>query len=303
MKSRASFDHGRIPVGPGRPLEIEEASNRYLIHPLSRALVDRLILTSATPNQVSISSVFAAGAAALCYLALPWPWGPFSGFACQIIWHVLDGADGDLARRSGRASDLGELIDGVCDHLSQLLINLAFIAILARGLGPWAWGIGLAAGLAHFVQSNAYETGRKTYCRWMSGARWMRQAQPGANGVRGALGGLYMAVSNAFSPGEAGIEEAMAPFAEAVGPDMDRARRLYRESMAPLVKQSGLLSGNTRTLASALSMLVGGPLWYFLFEIVVLNIVMAWVLARRQKINRRLAVMLRASAPASRPAP
>jgi phosphatidylglycerophosphate synthase len=32
-------------------------------------------------------------------------------------WHVLDGADGDLARMTGRASPQGELFDGICDYV------------------------------------------------------------------------------------------------------------------------------------------------------------------------------------------
>ena len=48
----------------GRPVEIEEPSNRYFVHPLARWLVDRLLSTPVTPNQVSVASVFTAAAAA-----------------------------------------------------------------------------------------------------------------------------------------------------------------------------------------------------------------------------------------------
>src|ERR1700676_2404981 len=126
MKSSASSFPTPLGPAPGRPDEIEEPTNRYLVHPVSRALVNVLIATPATPNQVSVASVFMAGGAALCYAQLAWPWNALAGLAFQFAWHVLDGADGDLARRTGRASTVGELVDGICDHLSQALIYVAF---------------------------------------------------------------------------------------------------------------------------------------------------------------------------------
>ena len=294
-----------IPPAPGRPREIEAWTNVHLVHPVSRAVVDVLLNTPVTPNQVSLASVgFAAGAAG-CYLGLAWPWAAFAGLACQFAWHVLDGADGDLARRSGRASPLGELIDGICDHLSQVLIYVALVYVLQRdGWTSWAsWWIASIAGASHFIQANAYETGRKTYRRWVYGAEWMRQTSTGAAGQRGpqrALASLYMAISNLASPGEARIDTAMA----ALGGDAastGRVRGLYRDLYAPLVKASGLLDSNTRTIAVFASMLAGSPLWFFLFEIVVLNVALAWLGRERRRREDQLLASLSAAQAASAP--
>ncbi len=278
-----SFD-----AAPGRPVEIEAISNRLFVHPASRAIVDLLERTAFTPNQVSLASVFAAAAAALCYLGLPWPTGAFAGFACQIVWHILDGADGDLARRTGRASAFGELVDGLCDHLSQALIYVAFAVILQRAFGVWSWALAVSAAVSHFLQANAYETGRKTYRRWVYGAAWMRQAGAGVGGVGGRLAAFYVAVSTALNPGEAKAEAAMAPLIARGGAAAAQARAGYRALFAPLVKRSAVLGSNTRTLAAFLSMLVGGPLWFFLFELTVLNVALATLVARRAWLNGHL---------------
>src|SRR5665811_871479 len=56
------------------------------------------------------------------------------------------------------SSPLGELIDGVCDHFSQVVIYVAFVLVLQRhGWGPWAWVVASIAGASHFVQANIYE--------------------------------------------------------------------------------------------------------------------------------------------------
>ncbi|HEY2179562.1 MAG TPA: CDP-alcohol phosphatidyltransferase family protein [Caulobacteraceae bacterium] len=277
-------------AAPGRPREIEAPSNLWLIHPASRALVDVLVRTPVTPNQVSIVSVAAAGAAAGAYVLIPWPWGAFAGLAGQLAWHVLDGADGDLARRTGRASPLGELIDGLCDHVSQGLIYVAFALVLQRSLGAWAWGLGLGAAASHFLQANAYETGRKTYRRWVYGAPWMRQTGAGAGGLGGALGGAYVAISRVLSPGEERLEAAMA-----ATNDPPAARTAYREAFAPLVKASGLLGSNVRTFAAFASILAGSPLWLFLFELTALNLALVVLAALRWRLNRAVAGRLAVS--------
>jgi phosphatidylglycerophosphate synthase len=268
---------------PGRPREIEAASNLYLVHPLSRALATVLARTPVTPNQVSITSVVASGAAAAAYAGLAWPWNAFVGLGCQFVWHVLDGADGELARRTGRASPLGELIDGVCDHASQVLVYVALALMAQRTVGAWAWVAAVAAGASHFLQANAYETGRKAYRHFVYGAAWMRQTGAGAVGLGAALGGLYMATSALLSPGETVVEAAMARAPAEAG------RLAYRDAFAPLVKASGVLGSNARTLATFLAVLAGRPLWFFLWELTALNLALAVLTLWRSRTSGRLA--------------
>jgi phosphatidylglycerophosphate synthase len=277
---------------PGRPREIEAVTNSYLIHPAARRLVDWLQRTPVTPNQLSVASVAASAAAAICYVGMAWPWGAFAGLAFQFVWHVLDGADGDLARRTGRASPRGELVDGVCDHVSQALIYIAFAVALQSRLGPWAWAAAAAAAASHFVQANVYETGRKSYRRFVYGAPWMRQTGAGVGGPGAWLAGLYLAVSNLTGPGEAQAEQAMDA-ALAAGKTQS-ARALYRQRFAPLVKASGVLDSNTRTLAAFMAILAGRPLWFFAFEFTALNLALAVLAAARLRANHDLAVALAA---------
>lgn len=238
---------------------------------------------------VSIASILPAVGAALAYLYWPTPWGPLAALAGQFAWHVLDGADGDLARRTGRASPIGELVDGVCDHASQIIIYVALALSLAHVIGPGkAWLLASVAGAGHFLQANAYETGRKTYRRWVYGAAWMRQTRAGGGGLRGALAGLYLAISRVFAPGEAAVEAAMDRAIAKGSSCAASARALYRLTHEPLVKASGVLDSNTRTVAMFFSMLAGSAIWFFLFEAVVLSAVTVWVVWRRGTLNRRL---------------
>jgi phosphatidylglycerophosphate synthase len=282
-----SSDYLAAPA-PGRPAEIEEPTNRYLVHPVSRAVARALTDTPITPNQVSVASVFMAAGAGGCYLVLSWPWVALGGLLFQFAWHVLDGADGDLARRTGRASPIGELVDGICDHLSQAILYVALATGLMRQIGPSAWALAIAAALSHFVQANAYETGRKTYRRWVYGAGWMRQTLGSVEKrghLQGALGRIYLSVSNFTNPGEEEVERALSdPPSDGDG----EAGKHYQELFAPLIRSSFWLSGNTRTMAVFVSMLVGSPAWFFLFEVTALNLALVWITVLRGRRNAAL---------------
>ncbi|MFM5884488.1 MAG: CDP-alcohol phosphatidyltransferase family protein, partial [Novosphingobium sp.] len=71
---------------------------------------------------------------------------------------MIDGADGDLARLTGRTSPIGEMVDGLCDYLSHIVLYLMLGAWLATSNGPvtgWlAWMLVVGAGLSHAVQAN-----------------------------------------------------------------------------------------------------------------------------------------------------
>jgi hypothetical protein len=66
------------------------------------------------------------------------------------------------------------------------------------------------------------------------------------------------------------------------------ARRLYRERFAPLVKASGIMDSNTRTVAAFLAVLAAQPLWLFVFELTALNLALVGLAIARSRANREL---------------
>jgi len=266
----------------GKPRELELWSNRWLIHPLSRRLAAALSHTPVTPNMVSAAGVFAAGAAAAGYVGLAWPVSVAVGFVAHCGWHVLDGADGELARRTGRSSSTGELVDGLCDYLGQAVLYIALAAFLARSIGPWAWPLALASGLARAVQANSYESRRRHYQHWAYGRAWIRQTLGGeaaaSPGGLAALGRLYLAVSAKVARPNPALEHQLAAWIRQGGEVEADARALYRMGQRRAIAAAAPLSANARTFVLALSMAAGSPLYYFLYETVGLTLVLAWSL-------------------------
>jgi phosphatidylglycerophosphate synthase len=292
-------------VSHSRPLEIEEPLNRFLVHPTARALVTLLIPTGITPNAVSVLSVVMMALACACYALLPWPQGAFAGLLFHFLWHVFDGADGDLARRTGRSSPIGEIVDGVCDHLSHLILYLTLGFILAGTVGPWGWALTVVSAASRAFQAVCYETQRRTYRRWVYGVNWIRQdlgkaeaqARPGGAGRIGVkLAEVYLGMSGWVRADDSRVEAALERILQKGGPRAVQARTLCRAEMLPLVKRASWLSTNWETVGVFLTILATSPVWFLAFQATVINAVMAACVIGQRGRYARLAARLEALA-------
>jgi len=282
--------------GPGRPREIEEALNFHVIHPMARAVATLLIPTGVSPNTVSALGVVMMALACGCYLGLPWPWSALVGLLFHIAWHVFDGADGDLARRTGRSSTNGEIVDGICDHLSHLILYLTLGWLLSRQMGPWAWAITVASAASRALHATAYESARRNYRRWVHNVGWLRQnlgaaERAGRSSLWGrlstGLGRVYLGMSRLVSADDRQVDAAMARLVSAGGGRAEAARKVYARRQRPLVKMASALSTNWETVGVFLSLLAGSALYFLVFQAVALNLVMAAVvLAERRNYAR-----------------
>lgn len=101
-----------------------------------------------TPNQITwlrlATGVVATGLVAIG--SSPWMW---VGCALFVLSVLLDRADGELARLTGRYSDFGHKLDLISDTLVNALIFLgAGLAARDGLLGFWAVPMGALAGAA-----------------------------------------------------------------------------------------------------------------------------------------------------------
>jgi phosphatidylglycerophosphate synthase len=167
----------------GRAPELEDALNRHLYHPLARRLARLLQPTGISPNAVSVAGMLLVWAAAWAYVTIVWPYGALLGFALHLGWHVVDGADGDLARLTGRASPTGEMVDGLCDYAAHVVLYLTLAAMLDDRIGAMAWILASAAGASHAFQTNHAESHRRNYLWWAYGVPWLKHAQAAGDEV------------------------------------------------------------------------------------------------------------------------
>lgn len=288
------------PRRPVRPRELQDSLNFYLYHPLAWRLAQLLARTPLTPNIVSVIGggfVVAAGIVYAQTYVQGWGWpGALLGMLLHMTWHVVDGADGDLARLTGRTSPLGELIDGICDYASHIIVYFILGWLLAQQIGAaWAWPAMAAAGVSHFVQANHVEVQRRQYQWWVYGTPWLRNTHMGATrtgkfGFAEIVTG-YLKLASGMTPDALKVDAAV----EAAREDPARLASLAaraRGEAPPLMRLLKVLGPNPRAIVLGLSMLAGTPLWYMLYQTVVLNALMAVSVRNHNAAARRIAAEL-----------
>jgi phosphatidylglycerophosphate synthase len=268
------------------PREMEDWLNFHIYHPLANRLAGLLVPTPVTPNMVSFAGWMLIVAATFLYTGLAWPMSVLLAFPVHALWHIFDGADGVLARRTGKSSPIGELVDGVCDYTGHIILYVALAAFLDdQWIGSWAWALALVSGVSRILQSNHSESQRRTYLWRVYGVPWLKNAYEAGGGQLDKRGlfvrifepgaRLYVAIAAATNPLSDRIDAAIARAEEEPG-GRERVSRLCRRIQRFPLKVQTVLGPNIRTVALGVSMLAGSPLWYFLFEFVPLNLLLIW---------------------------
>jgi len=270
---------------PARPREMQDALNYYLYHPLAWRIALRLRRTSVTPDIVSVAGMLCIMLSALAYSQSGWPLPALVGLLLHMGWHVLDGADGDLARLTGRSSTRGELIDGACDYLGHIVLYVALAFILQSEIGAAAWWLVAAAGASHIAQINFYEIQRRQYQYWVHGNAWMRSVVSLPEGVLGLLAKAHLGLARRHSPLTGHVDFALQN-AEGNSAELTRIRVIVQQHFANVLPALQLLGSNQRTIILGLSMLAGSPLYYLMYVAVFLNIALvAFIFSCRRKTS------------------
>ena len=298
----ASTQAGKPPFGPGtarkRPRETEDPLNLFLYHPLAATLARWLQPTGVSPNAVSVAGMLCIWSAAACYLLLPWPQSALFGLCLHMLWHVVDGADGDLARLTGRSSPAGEIVDGVCDYAGHSLLYVALAAMTDDVIGLWAWPLAALAAASHAAQANHAESQRRTYLWLAYGVPWLKQARSAdakafaaSKGLTRIFSGparLYLWAANAMTPNMAALDAVIAD--AATDPHrLEFIRRLVRRSSRRSLIFQKAIGANPRTLILGACMAFGSPLAFFLVQIFALNFLLGISVVHHDRVARSLA--------------
>ncbi len=277
-----------------RPRELEDSLNYHIYHPLAWRLAQALARTPLTPNAVSVIGAGFVVAAAVAYAQPWWPVSALLGLMLHMSWHVIDGADGDLARITGRASPIGEMVDGICDYTGHIILYLVLGWLMAQQpqIGVMAWPLIVAGGISHIIQSNHVEVQRRSYQWWVYAKPWLRITHGRADAATRTTGlagfaSFYLGVAAGVASSTGRIDEAVAEAAN--DPDrLARIRGLARGEAPPLLGLLRVLGPNPRTIVLGLSMLAGSPVYYFVYQVVFLNLLLGWSVHRHNAAAQRM---------------
>lgn len=283
-----------------RPSEVQDWLNEYIYHPLARRLAESLVPTGITPNMVSVCGLLLIIGATLAYVGLPYPISVAIGLFLHLSWHVVDGADGHLARITGKSSPIGELVDGVCDYLGHVFLYVVLCLVYQPVDGALIWILAVLAGFSHIVQTNHAESQKRTYLWWAYGLSWLKQEsvdsastdkKPWFARVFGGFANLYVHLANVMNPGAEAVDTALARARD--NPALlQRMRNAVRAQARHMLFPSKLVGPNPRAFLLGFAMLIGDAKWFFLLQIVLLNLLLVFSVIRQRIDNKSLAQTL-----------
>jgi len=291
-----------------RTTEIEEITNLYFIHPLAGRLVPLFARLRITPNVVSIVGMLFGILAAFAYYRYAELRFAITGFVLMIAWHVMDGADGQLARLTHSYSYFGKVLDGISDNVTFLAVYAALAMALRPKNGEWVYALVALSAVCHAVQSASYEVQRQEY-EYLGRGKKPQEPPPRGSAQRDGDGPpvirwLFDLLHRLFFAGlsfpTAGISrkfrETMAAALQRQPGQEARFRQRYREILAPQLRRWSILSANYRTLGIFISALCKAPEYYFGFEIIGFTAILAGLIWRQNASHAVLLSLLQVDA-------
>jgi hypothetical protein len=277
--------------------EVEGVLDLYFYRPIGFRLAEFFAHLKMTPAAVTLLAGICGVIAGHLYYYRDLPIN-MVGMVLHVCSNVLDNADGQLARLTGRESRKGRIIDSLADHLVFVSIYLHLVLrALAEGYSPAIWFLALAAGISHALQGAAADYYRSTYLYFV------------ANGARGEIdssSGLrseYQRWTWRQRPWDKFLLALYLNFTrqqEMLAPQLKKLRETttelfhghipawleqgYRNSAGGTFKWWGLLMTNSRMLVLFALLFLGQPVYYFWFELIPLNLLFVYLLVRQEKM-------------------
>lgn len=280
--------------------EVEGALDVYFYRPLGFRLAEFFAHLKVTPAGVSLLAGLCGVMAGHLYfyrsLAIN-----IAGMVLHVCANALDNADGQLARLTHQESRKGRIIDSVADHLgfASVYIHLTLRCAFA-GASPAIWLLALAAAISHALQGAAADYYRNVFLYFTGGARIQIDSSSALRSEYRKLswrGRAWDKILVALYLNFTLQQEMLAPRLKKLSDTANTAfqgripgwlEKRYRNVAAQTLAWWRLLMTNSRMLVLFLLLFVGQPIYYFWFEVIPLNVLFVYLMARQEKMAESL---------------
>ncbi|MDR1103158.1 MAG: CDP-alcohol phosphatidyltransferase family protein [Tannerella sp.] len=248
-----------------------------------------------SPNTVTVISIVIGIAAGICFYFPNLKVNIFG--MLLLVWaNSYDSADGQLARMTGRKTPLGRILDGASGEIWFVTI---YAAICFRLMPLWSWWIWLLAavtGFCHSKQAAMADYYRNIHLHFLKGESGSELSDTSVlkenyrkltwkrDGIRKPVEYFYLqytAGQEAWAPGFRRMAELLRE--KYRGEIPAHFRKAFRKKSLPLMKYANMLSFNTRVLALFIALLTDMPWLYFVFELTVLNVMLAYMVFTHER--------------------
>jgi len=278
-----------------KSVETENILDLYFYRPIGFQIARALKHTRITPNMVTVFSIFVgAGTGFMFY---------FDNLVYTIIGifllvsaNILDCVDGQLARMTGIKSKIGRILDGFAGEIWFLLIYFFLALRLTHAYGSaWFFVLAFVSGLSHIMQANItdyyktlhlYFESKEKGKEFQSKEQISAQAQIMKSGLEKFLYSAYAIYTGVQEKLTPDLQQLLKYLHSRYGEDFPQNIRFYfRAKSSRLMKQCiDFMTFNGRTMVLFLVVLSGHVWFYFLYEIVILNIILLVAVNKHEKI-------------------
>lgn len=273
-----------------KSLDTEEHIDIYFYRRIGFAEAKLAEKLGITPNAITIASIFIGVAAGICF----YPTNllvNIAGLLLLILANSFDSADGQLARMTKQYSQLGRILDGMAGDFWFISIYVC-ICLRTNQTMPWfadhswvVWTLAVAAGVCHAFQAAMADYYRQMHLQVVNGkseledSSALSEKRAQARGLQKIIMSLYVGYTH--------CQEALTANAQKLrrrGP----LPAEFRQKSLPLMKWANVLTFNWRSITIAVTLLLGFPWVYFACELVLGNIILAYMIARHEAACRSL---------------
>ncbi len=267
-----------------------------------------------TPNVITIASIFLGiGAGVMFYYQDLWI--NIAGMLLLIWANSFDSADGQLARITHQYSRLGRILDGLSGVFWFAAIYIAII--LRENLTiplfqehPWLlWSIALLAGACHAKQASMADYYRQFHLYFLKGEGGSEldnaedlNRQLKESGVTWK-NNFWKCLTMRTYLNYTVQQEASSPSMQRLRRELNRRfqdgkiplkfREEFRRLSLPLMKYTNILTFNWRTIGLFITLFIGQPWLYFIYELTILNIILAYMMYRHEHLCKQLTIQLK----------
>lgn len=220
------------------------------------------------------------------------------GILLLITAEAMDGADGQLARLTNNYSRFGRIFDGVAGNLIFISIYLHLSArFVVEGGTPFIFLIAIISGLSHSFQSAMADFYRIFYSYFVQNKNkdiddinevletyaklsWFRSL---FNKFLLRVYINYRRQQNLLAKNVRSLYEFVERYFNGTTPSW--LSEEYRRLNKPMIKYQNILTTNTRMIVLLIAIFFGNVLHYFLFELIILNLLLVYFVIKEEKIH------------------
>lgn len=266
------------------------------------------------PNVVTILSIILGAAAGVMFYFTDLT-HTIIGILLLVWANLYDSADGQLARMTGKKTRWGRILDGFAGDVWFFTIYAAIclrlqgdnIPFTQTHWGIWIWVLAAVSGLIfHGKQCQLADYYRNIHLFFIKGKSGSEldnfvKLREELKTLSWKKDGMWM-VFLYFYGNYTRSQEQMTPAFQSLrkrmlqvygdNPVPASLAETFRKGSLPLMKYANILTFNTRAIVLYIVLLIGQPWIYFVFEIVVMNILFLYMRHKHEKLCKMVEASL-----------